>query len=374
MASSPRLEELDRNFLGTPALEGLEWVDAFDPRLAVRGAGWPQEAYAARSFRRFPERLAKNQTASVQALSEMPAGWFIAFESDSSDLAARFYTKDTYQLPHMPPSGSAGGELYWHDRRNGRWVPVATAVPSLTHHHYEAVLLRDQPPLLREYRLYLPLYRVLEGLEIGIAPGATLRPLPTAEGEQPVVFYGTSITQGGCANTAGSDFVSAIGRTLNVEAINFGFSGNGRGEPEVALALREIDASLFVLDYVANVDAARLGETLPTFLRLLREKHPQTPIVLVGIVAYSRMLLNRVDRVNTAARRDVMMKLYLEAKAAGDEHLYYIDGFDLLPAGSTGHYVDGLHPTSAGFGVMAERLGQHLAMIRVWEEQMAAEG
>jgi len=56
-----------------------------------------------------------------------------------------------------------------------------------------------------EYMLYLPLYDGLENLEIGVKSTAIIgNPLvDSPRREKPVVFYGTSITQGGCASRAG---------------------------------------------------------------------------------------------------------------------------------------------------------------------------
>ena len=55
---------------------------------------------------------------------------------------------------------------------------------------------------------------------------------------KPVVFYGTSITQGGCASRSGMSYQAILGRQLNLDFVNLGFSGNGKGEPVVAAWLR----------------------------------------------------------------------------------------------------------------------------------------
>jgi len=361
----PRIEEIDRNFKGQTSADTLVWIDAFDPRLAIRGLGWPAEARENRSFFRFPARLAEGMPPNVQALAQCPAGVFIAFRSDAADLSVRLANVDTGGMNHMAISGSAGAELYMQEE--GRWYPVGTAIPGNEHRCFERVLTQGRPRHLREFRLYLPLYKATEQVEIGFSPEAVVEPSPAPEGSRPTVFYGTSITQGGCASTTGSDFVSIVARMLGIETLNFGFSGNGKGEAVLAEALAGIDAEMFVLDYVANAALDLLDATLPEFIRILRTRHPSTPIVLLGMIGYHQFHWNFTRYDDAMARRDCVMRHYLACKAAGDGHLHFIDGHGLLAAGETGTSVDGVHPTSAGFLQMAERLAPQLATIRIRE-------
>lgn len=361
------IENLDRNFKNDPVADGLCWIDAFDPRIAFRGHGWPQEARAARSFRRFPDRGVDELSPAVQTLSFCPASVFLSFYSNTTEIAVRVCNADTTLMNHMARTGSAGVELYVRDGRD--WVPLAVAVPPGDHRMFERRLISDVAPRRREYRLYLPLYKALEELSLGFAPGATVEAAPSPASARPIVFYGTSVTQGGCANTSGSDFVSLTGQMLDVDTINLGFSGNGRGEPEVAQLISEIDAEMFVLNYASNCDVERLRQTLPGFHRILRDAHPDTPIVLLGSDAWNVMTWSAEKRRLLTERRDIQMRFYLDTKAAGDRNLHWIDGEGILPPRIAGSFVDGVHPTSAGFMLMAERLAPHLAMIRHWEAE-----
>lgn len=361
--SFPPLEEIDRNFKGTFASPDLEWIDAFDSRLAIRGLAWVQEGD--RSFRRVPERAVPSLSDAVQHLSRCPAGGFIAFRTNANEIAVRMANSDSTGMSHMPMTGIAGAELFiWeHDA----WIPLAVAVPPATNPAFERRLVTDMGNAMREYRLYLPLYKPLQALCIGVTPGSKVEPVyPT---RKPIVFYGTSISQGGCANTTGSDYVATVGRMMGYDALNFGFSGSGRGEPEVAQLLAEIDATMFVLGYSANCEPERLEATLPDFVRILRERHPVTPIVILSSISFTNARWDRALRQKQIARRDFQMKYYLEAKARGDLNLHFIDGEGLLPSGLNGTQVDGIHPTSAGFVMMAQNLVPQLQMILTWAPQ-----
>jgi lysophospholipase L1-like esterase len=360
--ATERLKKLDPNFQSKTSKSSLKWIDAFDKRVALRGLGWLPENRRKKNFRRLPDRAAKPLSEGVQSLSHCPSSVFLSFFTDSPDISVRMTVGDLGQMDHMPATGMSGAELYFRD--GPHWYTAAVAKASLTELEFTRSLLEGAPRERREYRLYLPLYKKLDQLAIGIAPGSLIEPAPADT--KPVFFYGTSITQGGCANTAGSDFVSNLGRRLDTEVINFGFSGNGKGEPEIARLISELDLEILVLDYVANVDAALLRRTLPEFVAIFRAKHPTTPIVLISNVPYDQTLWNARTRADLEGKRDVMMAFYLAAKEAGDTNLHFIDGHGLLPIGASGMYVDGVHPTSGGFSVIAERLAPQIARILLW--------
>jgi len=357
--STPRrLDQLDKNFQVKSAGRGLKWVDAFDCQLCLRGLAWPAENRKQKNFRRLPDRAEAGLSEGVRILSHCPSSVFLSFFTNSTAISVRLTVADLNQMNHMPATGMSGTELYF--REGPAWHPVATAAPSLTETSFTCVLTEGAPRRHREYRLYLPLYKKVESVALGFEPSATVEPAPAPKSQRPIFFYGTSITQGGCANTAGSDYVSTIGRLLDTEVVNFGFSGSGKGEPEVARLIREVRAEMFVLDHFTNCKLETLADMLLEFVRILREKHPVTPIVLISCPAFNQILWNAKTRGIYEQKRDIVMRFYLQAKKSKDANIHYIDGPGLLPAGLTGTYVDGIHPTSAGFALFAERLAQQL--------------
>ena len=366
-----KIQEIDRNFAVEHLDEnGIRWIDAFSPEVALRGLAWLEENRATRSFRRCPERAACTLSEAVQSLTHCPSSAFVAFRTDSAVISVHMRNAACPAMAHMPGSGCAGAELYV--REGTRWVPIAVAIPDGQTADFRRELVKGNWREMREYRLYLPLYMRLNELAVGIEAGAAIAPLPAPEGQKPIFFYGTSITQGGCASTAGSDYVSIVGRLLENEVVNFGFSGSGKGEPEVARLIREIDAAMFVLDYAANATPELLAQTLPPFVRILREAHPTTPIILMGPIGKDRSLRDSDYDKILDGRRDVTMDFYLRAKAAGDREIYFIDGFGLVQPGISGLYCDGVHPTSAGFAQIAERLAPHLTAIGLWRRLRAS--
>ena len=177
----------------------------------------------------------------------------------------------------------------------------------------------------------------------------------------PVVFYGTSITQKGCASRAGMSYQAILGRQLNLNHINLGFSGNGKGEAAVARAVAEIDAAAFVLDFAQNnIDVDSLAQVYDPFIGILRERHPETPIVAITPIyaAGEATGSSRNEQMRALIRKVVSRRI-----AAGDTRLQLVEGTDLLGPSRVDGLVDGTHPNDLGFQWMADGLVERLRKV-----------
>ncbi len=220
-------------------------------------------------------------------------------------------------------------------------------------------------PARREYLLYLPLYNGVKELAIGVAPEATLEPAPPRPaGEKPLVFYGTSILQGGCASRPGMAYPAILCRRLDREQINLGFSGNAWGEPEMAQLLAELDPVVYVLDPLPNMKVEWVAPRLERFIETLREAHPKTPIVLVENVPYpdGDFVVPRHERYTQANAR--LHELYRRLVRAGDKKLFYVSAAKLIGTDGEGT-VDGTHATDLGFMRMADAVEPALRAAKV---------
>jgi lysophospholipase L1-like esterase len=174
-----------------------------------------------------------------------------------------------------------------------------------------------------------------------------------------VIVYGTSITQGGCASRPGMAYTNILSRRLQREVINLGFSGNGRGEPELAHLLAEIPRpGLFLLDYEANTPSTEdFRRTLPAFIGILRAAHPTVPILLVSQIRFAPEAAFPARGATRLERRAFQQELVADLQRAGDNHITFLDGETLLPAATWDECtVDGVHPTDLGFLAMANAL------------------
>jgi len=324
--------------------------------LTIEGRGWPQSDLKA-PYDRLPAKAEGVVRSAVWGLSHDSAGLVARFATESPELHCRWTVlKSNLALPHMPATGVSGVDLYVKTPRGWHWL--ATGRPTQTTN--TAPLVRNLSKERREYTLYLPLYNGVKSVEIGTSEGASLTPLPRADkAAKPIVFWGTSITQGGCASRPGMVHTAILGRHLDRPVINLGFSGNGKMEPEVAELLAEIDASIYVIDCLPNCTAAEVTERTAPLVNILRKAHPTTPIVLVEDRTYADAFLVRERANRNTSSRKALRAEYEKLLAAGAKHLHYIEGESLLGADGE-DTVDGSHPTDLGFLRQAEAIQKTL--------------
>ncbi len=244
--------------------------------------------------------------------------------------------------------GGPGHEVFWS---NGWPVPGKS--------EYTAELFSSKEKKIRDFRLNLPLYNGVKDLLLAIETDAELLPPTPLPIKKPVVIYGTSITQGGCASRPGSAFTSRLSRSLQAEFLNFGFSGQGQNDPEMAQLLTEIDdPAMFILDSYANsISPAHVRERVPRFLDILRKRYPELPIVIVTKIIYGPRYGYFLPM------KQEFREIYRRRKKAGDRNLFFIDGSKCWPETDTENTVDGIHPTDAGFAKMAQYLEPKLRRI-----------
>ncbi len=174
-------------------------------------------------FRRMPRKAAEQVNEGVLSLSAMAAGGRVRFITDSPYVAVKAKC-DPCRMPHFALSGVCGFDMFAeYDQENryaGTFVP-----PNNMSGGFEGVL--DFPESReRLITINLSLYGTVYDVWIGLKEGCSLKPAPEYQHTKPVVFYGSSITQGGCASKPGCSYQSILSRRLQFDYINLGFSGS----------------------------------------------------------------------------------------------------------------------------------------------------
>jgi len=323
--------------------KNLFWYDA--SKLTIEGRGWAKtESF----YERLPAKAREIVRAPVWQLSRHPAGITVHFSTNAPSLSVRW---DGFSaMNHMPASGVSGLDLYV--RHAGKWRWLATAVPSATFN--ETQLFADIPEVQRDYILYLPLYNVIHRIELGIPGEFEIKASPVRT-NKPVVFYGTSITQGGCASRPGMCYSAILGRWLDNPIINLGLSGNGNMDPEVIDLLCELDPAIYVLDNLPNMDESLINEREESAIRKLRTTRPETHIVLVDSLLYCDAFLveSRMNRCMSSNK--AQYSIYEKLLREGMKNLRYIKNDGLI--GTDGEAtVDGTHLTDLGYLRFSEKL------------------
>lgn len=318
-----------------------------DDRLKVHGLAWFKEESP--SVRRLPTRLKDTFREPVWNLAQNPAGGRIRFKTDSTHVSIRAKSPDYYVMNHITRIGQSGFDIYVDGYFLGSVSPDAEGVISADW----PIARADQPKKLRNIEISMPLYKSVTIESIGIDDGSTIAdPAPYAL-PKPIVYYGTSITQGGCAATPGTTYQSFISRWTNTDFVNLGFSGNGFGEHEMATAICEIDACCYVIDFWGNVGAAEYGERLPGFVGPIRENHPKAPIVVISPFYFAGEI---VDDTTHARQRKDSEAFVKDHQKQGDKNIHFMDGLKMISREETFGEVDGIHATSLGFYFMAKGL------------------
>ncbi len=203
---------------------------------------------------------------------------------------------------------------------------------------------------VKEFYINLPLYEGVKKVEIGFPRGSRIcKPLPRENGT--VCFYGSSITQGGCAGRPGNMYSHILCRQLDCNNMNLGFSGSARGEQAIAMyiASRHIDA--FVMDFVFNtLTVGELAYTHYPFYKTVRNAHPDIPVIFVTQPYYGEATERDI------ARKQVVLETYEKALADG-ENVYFVDSESFFPHEMRDLFaVDNLHPNDLGNYFMAKAI------------------
>lgn len=307
-------------------------------------------------FRRMPEAVAKTVSEGVHWLHTNTAGGRVRFATDSEVICIRVKTENEGKMPHFALTGSIGFDLHTGARYVGTFIP-----PFDAHGGFESRLwipedLRDGT--VRTYTLHLPLYSDVCQVLVGIAEDAALQAATTYTHPVPVVYYGSSITQGGCASRPGNAYENIVSYELDCDHINLGFSGNAKGEDTMIDYLADLNMSVFVCDYDHNAPTAEhLQNTHEKLFKAIRTKHPDLPVVFM---TRPQPYLSKDEK----SRLQIVQTTYKNALANGDRNVYFIPGPQLLnDATRNTALVDNCHPNDSGFVSMAGAVADVLRKI-----------
>ncbi len=304
-------------------------------------------------YERLPDSLKDTLRKPLWNLGKNTAGLAVRFRSNSTTIAAKWNVLFNNVMDHMTFVNTKGLDLY--SLKDGVWRFVNVARPF--GHENSAVIIANMEPIDREYLLYLPLYDGITSLSIGVDSISYLsQPLvdyPVRE--KPLVFYGTSILQGGCASRPGMAHTNIISRRLNREIINLGFSGNAFLDLEIAHIMAEVDAGAFILDFVPNASVQQMDEKGVDFYRIIREKHPSTPILFIEDPVFTHTIFDRKVAKEVEAKNKALHALFDKLKGRGENNIHLVPSANII--GHDGEAtIDGIHFTDLGFVRYADML------------------
>lgn len=351
-----KLTEIDKNLLVTTDITepDIVWLNVRSQPFQIFGILYDEEE---ERYVRMPQDIAEQVSEGVAFLNKETAGGRVRFRTDSSFIGIHAVMDNDLTYSHMPLTGQSAFDLYRKKAGASKYTYYHTYVPPVgMQTGYSSPWPTDGA--MAEYCINFPSYDRVKELYIALKKDAVLEAPAPYRHQVPVVYYGSSITQGGCASRPGNIYQAIISRDLDTDYINLGFSGSGRAEEAMTDYLAGLEMSVFVCDYDHNaLNAEYLQNTHPALYRKIRAKHPTLPIIFVSA---PDILL----KPEFTLRRDIVKHTYETALAEGDTHVYFIDGSELF-AGD--HWdactVDGCHPNDLGFYRMAKRIERDLAPL-----------
>ena len=338
--------------------KGIKWYTPDQAPFRLQGFQWFEQEEI---YRRLPKKSAHGIPPKVNLLANHTSGGQIHFKTNSKRILVRVKLAPGRPGQHMTQMGRAGFDLYTGapDKQVFRG---STRFP-FDAKNYIASLTYNASREMLDCVLNFPLYNGVESVEIGLDEKAELEAPNALASSKPIVIYGTSITQGGCATRPGMSYPNILSRRLNQEVLNLGFSGSGKGEPAMAQIISDIpEKSLIILDMECNTHES-LRQVLEPFIKILVEKNPGTPILVLSRISLQRDLIP-----SALAKRQALAKfqkdLVEDFQCEGHTQVHFLDGSTLLKT-EWAHEatVDGTHLTDLGFLMMAEALEPQIRKI-----------
>ena len=358
---SRSISDIDRNLaVETVADLPVEFHSALEAPFALYGLCDPHDG---KPYRRLPDEVAKATNEGVAWLALHTSGGRLRFRTDSPHLALRVRLSGVGLMPHMTLVGTAGMDVYLGSPEGYRYYASCLteggndAALRMTENRGYTNMVWLPVEGMKDVLVNLPLYGGVDALWVGITPGCTLEAAAPYRDLPPTLYYGSSITQGGCASRPGNNYPAILSRKYNVDFCNFGFSGSARGEQAISdyVASRPMSAFVFAYDHNAPTVEHLAATHEPMYLNV-RKSHPDIPVIFITRpgIRYSP------DEV---ARRAVVRATYDRAKARG-ETVYFVDGEQIFSIfGGDGGSVDGCHPNDLGFACVAAALDPIFAEI-----------
>lgn len=341
------ITKIDKNFAAQAVDEnGCLYRDVKEAPFSLEGLAFYEENEKA--YRRLPLSFTEKEiNAGAFTLSKHTSGVCVRFRSDSKQIMIRATLFACCDMNHMTRAGSCGFDSYCKPL-NGEWTYNTTVQPNRdqldVNSKITAVVGKNPEGRLCDWIVNFPLYGGVDQVELGFQEGSMLLEATPHKYKDPILFYGSSITQGGCASRPGNQYTSMLCRKLGAPQINLGFSGSGKGEIALAQRIAKLKLSAFVMDYDHNApDPEHLQKTHEPFFQAIRSVQKDLPIIMMSKCDYKPGAADDL-------RREIIRTTFLNAVKNGDKHVYYIDGETLFGKNMRDACtVDGCHPNDLGF-------------------------
>ena len=280
---------------------------------------------------------------NVDILKKHPSGLNIIFQTDSKNIKLKAKLAGPAYMSHMTSVGTIGFSLYVLNK--DKWAFLGAT--KVLNKEYTANMISNMDKKMRTYRIYFPLYQELIDAYVGVDEKAKFEFVKPKMDN--LVIYGTSISQGGCATRPGMDYGAILGRLLNLNVINLGFSGSCKIEEVMTDEINKIDKKYLILELESNSPSYEHMKTHLTYMLENLKNKDKFDIYLISHFADTEVLVNN----NLKRYREGFRQLQ-----ASFPYVKFIDGEKLTKSLGYEGTVDGVHMTDLGFYDLAHKLAK----------------
>jgi len=344
---------LDKNLVVETAIK-KDNIVFLDPRKEPFSIHGLYDCKNESEYKRLPDSVATSANEGVAATYRHTSGGRIRFSTNSIYVAIKVEWDSVAKITAMPHTGSSGFDMYvdCDGYNTSKYYKVFTPPYYWEcQKGYESVLdFKDRSTRL--VTVNFPLYNNVKNIYIGLENGATVGKGKPYSISSPVVFYGSSKTQGGFVSRAGNTYPAILSRRLGFDFLNFGFEGGAKGDSAVIDYIASLDMSAFVCDYDRDASDEDFLATHKKTYQKIREKHPTIPYI---IAASTEPDIFASDS-KKAFRKDVCLDTYRYALEKGDKNVYFVDGDAIFKNGSfvDCYTVDGVNITDSAAVKLAQ--------------------
>lgn len=335
-----KIEDLDSNFKQVQSEASLTYLKITDTVAEIEGV-------LPNTWQRLPDYVLEEiNRPELTALAHHTSGAVLRFQSDTNILGLCMeLLEPDFMMSHMPLTGSAGMDVFV----NGSYAATFRAEPG-------EYAVKGEIPLSGEkveIDVYLPLYNGVREFYIGVNENACIGKPLEHKIKEPVIFYGSSITQGGCASRTSNAYPALVTRWMDAEMYCLGFSGNARGDLPIARYISELPVKCLIYDYDYNApDAAFLKATHEPFLECILSRKPKLPVLVMSRPNPEF----KSEEMQSRERRQIIQETVLECRKKGFQ-VNFLDGAELFGEESRECCtVDGIHPNDLGFYRIARKV------------------
>lgn len=339
------------------------------------------------SPRRLPAWSRPQVPQMMDVMARMPAGVRLAFNTNSTSISLGVLTT-TMVTPPRPARPVAfdldiDGSVTTFESEKGNRILLDYANPQdfkLERGEPYTVTFTGLPATVKFCQIWLPHNAFVEIRSLVLDKGAVLTaPAPLLNRW---VHYGSSISHCMEALTPTGTWPAVAAHKGGMTLYGLGFGGQCHLDQFVARTIRDMDVDFISIKAginVVNLDSMRERAFVPAlhgFLDTIREKKPDTPIILVSPIFCPSAEHHPGPTVSNAEGkfvtvpghsdiqtgcltltriRDIIAEVVDTRRGLGDKHLAHISGLDLFGEPDAPGLPDDLHPDPAGYRQMGER-------------------